>query len=90
MDSHERADRQRLWPTDQKRTCEPVNKMYCKNREATTDREKTDMFNDYFINVFQLTRSFSPDDDTSFLLKNIKQRKLKCNKVGYDDLRGLR
>ena len=23
MDSHERADRQRLWPTDQKRTCEP-------------------------------------------------------------------
>ena len=22
MDSHERADRQRLWPTDQKRTCE--------------------------------------------------------------------
>ena len=24
MDSHERADRQRLWPTDQKRTCEYV------------------------------------------------------------------
>ena len=37
MDSHERADRQRLWPTDQKRTCEPVS---CDCHENPKNKKK--------------------------------------------------
>ena len=40
MDSHERADRQRLWPTDQKRTCEPVK------NENKNQSEKKQLRND--------------------------------------------
>ena len=57
------------------------NKMYWNNREATTDREKTEVFNDYFINVFQLTGSFSPDDDISFPLSIANSVKVDENKV---------
>ena len=36
MDSHERADRQGLWPTDQKRTCEPEPEKF--PRRISTNR----------------------------------------------------
>ena len=38
--------------------------------------ERTEMFNDYFINVFQLTGSLSPDDDTSFPLSIVNSVKV--------------